>query len=130
MESNTSPTSSVPQERERAEKRARIAYVAMATGLVFYIVTIWLQVFIDTRHSRIVSIDAFSERHRHWRLRSSLVFLLWSAFAFLLFPFGLLGWLVFVPAWVWYAYRVIRGMLTYRAGRPPSGPALTAPASA
>lgn len=108
------------EERAVALRRARIAYGAMAAGLFLYIVTVWLQVFIDTRQARTVSVDALSESHRHWRLRSTLLFLIWSVLGALTLPIGL-GWLFLIPAWVWYAYRILRGALCYRLGRPPVG---------
>jgi hypothetical protein len=70
--------SSIPPKRTQVKPIGYVAYAAMASGLIFYVLTLWIQVFIDTRRARTVSIDALSEAHRHWRLRSSLLFLIWS----------------------------------------------------
>ncbi len=111
--------SSASPKRTQVKPIGYVAYAAMASGLIFYVLTLWIQVFIDTRRARTVSIDALSEAHRHWRLRSSLLFLIWSIFGILTLPLGV-GWLILIPSWLWYAYRIVRGALCYRLGLPPS----------
>ncbi len=93
------------------------AYAALALGLVLYIIAIWAQVYIDTRKTREVAPDAYLEGHRHWRMRSALVFLIWSVLGGFTLPFGI-GWLVLIPAWLWYAYRVVKGSVWFALGRP------------
>ncbi|MGH8154601.1 MAG: hypothetical protein ACREP0_05090 [Rhodanobacteraceae bacterium] len=92
------------------------AYAALALGLVLYVVAIWLEVFIDTGRLP-PSADLFSESHRHWRLRTSLIFLIWSVLGGLTLPFGV-GWFVLIPAWLWYLWRTARGLVCFRLGRP------------
>jgi uncharacterized membrane protein len=99
----------------RAGRLGMLAYVALALGLVLYVLAIWVQVFIDTRKSRIVAPDAYFESHRHWRVRTALLFLIWSILGGLTIPFGF-GWLILIPAYAWYLYRVVKGIVYFRLG--------------
>lgn len=101
-------------------RNGRIAYAAMASGLVFYVLTLWIQVFIDTRKAGTVSVDPCSEAHRHWRLRSTLLYLIWTVLGILTVPLGV-GWLIVIPAWLWYAARTVRGAWRFGRGLPPPG---------
>lgn len=115
--------------RARANSARRLggwAYVALALGLVLYIVAIWVQVFIDTRRLAPQAGDACAESHRRWRLRTAFIFLVWSILGGLTLPFGI-GWLVLIPAYLWYVYRVVRGVIAY-AKRRPIGVARARPA--
>lgn len=100
-----------------ARRLSAFAYAGLALGLVFYIVALWLQVFIDTRKAREVAPDLFFESHRHWRVRTALVFLIWSVLGGLTLPFGF-GWFIVIPAYAWYLYRVVKGVTYFRLGRP------------
>lgn len=112
------PAKSVGRNGEmRARRLGGVAYAALALGLVLYIVTIWLQVYIDTRKSQAVARDLFSESHRHWRVRTALIFLIWSVLGGFTLPFGF-GWLIVIPAYAWYLYRVVRGIVYFRLGWP------------
>lgn len=93
------------------------AYLCMAAGLILYVIAIWGEVYLDTRHASSVAHDRLSESHRHWRLRSTLVFLIWSIFGGLTLPFGF-GWLIVIPAYAWYLYRIVKGLLYYRRREP------------
>lgn len=99
----------------RAGRLGMLAYSALALGLLLYIVAIWVQVFIDTRKARIVAPDAYFESHRHWRVRTALLFLIWSILGGLTLPFGF-GWLILIPAYAWYLYRVVKGIVYFRMG--------------
>lgn len=111
-----SPITADRLSAENARRLGAWAYVALALGLVLYIVAIWAQVFIDTRKLA-PSTDRFAESHRRWRLRTTLIFLVWSILGGLTLPFGI-GWIVLVPAWVWYAYRIVRGITAFGMRRP------------
>ena len=82
---------------------------------MLYIIPIWLEVYIDTRRAREVAVDAFSESHRHWRVRSTLMFLIWSILGGFTLPFGF-GWLILIPALVWYALRIAYGASRFARG--------------
>ena len=93
-----------------------ICYGALAAGLVLYIVTIWIEVFLDTRKAPAFSPSVFDESHRHWRLRTTFIFLVWSILGGLTLPLGI-GWLFVIPAYGWYLYRVATGMLQFARGK-------------
>lgn len=103
---------------DSAARLAVYAYAALALGLVVYIIAIWFQVFIDTHKARAVAPDAYFEGHRHWRMRTALVFLIWSVLGGLTLPFAI-GWFVLIPAYIWYAYRVVKGIACLSLGRSP-----------
>ena len=114
-------------EEQRARRLGWLSYAAQIAGLVLYVATIWIQVYVDTRRMKDVACDQFTESHRHWRLRSSLLFLTWTVFGGLAIPLGV-GWALLVPAYLWYVYRLARGGVCYARGRviaprrpPPSG---------
>lgn len=92
-------------------------YALQAAGLLLYIIPIWLQVYIDTRRAAQVSVDAVSESHRHWRVRSTLLFLIWTIFGGFALPFGI-GWPILVTALIWYAWRVAYGAWRFWRGLP------------
>lgn len=93
------------------------AYLCMTVGLVLYVIALWGEVYLDTRHARAVSPDRFFESHRHWRLRTTLIFLIWSVLGGLTLPFGI-GWVIIVPAYFWYLYRVAKGFVWFRRRIP------------
>lgn len=101
-------------------------YALQAAGLVLYVIPIGLQVYIDTRRAGEVSVDAFSESHRHWRVRGTLLYLIWTILGGFTLMFGI-GWPILVGAWAWYAWRVGYGAWRFRRGMPVGYAARTAP---
>lgn len=101
----------------RMSRLSLLAYGAMVLGAGLYVLSLWGQVYIDTRYARGVSIDAFSESHRHWRIRTTLVFLIWSVLGGFTLPFGI-GWFFLLPAYLWYCYRTVKGLAWFLRGRP------------
>ncbi|MGH8318497.1 MAG: hypothetical protein ACREUL_11025 [Steroidobacteraceae bacterium] len=89
-------------------------YALQAAGLLLYVIPIGLQVYIDTRRAALVSVDGFSESHRHWRVRSTLLFLIWTILGGFTLPLGI-GWPILAAAVAWYAWRV--GYGAWRFGR-------------
>jgi len=100
-----------------ARQLAAWAYAALLLGLVLYVASIWLQVVIDTRKLAAPTPDLVAESHRRWRLRSTLLFLLWSILGLITTPL-IMGWFVLIPAYLWYAFRVIRGAIWFARGLP------------
>lgn len=98
------------------QRRSRAAYAALALGAVLYIFTIWYQVYVDTRADAKACSDPFLQSHRQWRLRSAFLFLVWSILAGFCEPFGF-GTLVFIPVWLWFVYRVSRGLILFARHR-------------
>lgn len=103
--------------RSNPRRLAWWCYGLQAAGLLLYIIPIWLEVYIDTRRAREVAVDPFSESHRYWRVRTTLMFLIWSILGGLTLPFGI-GWLILIPAIVWYALRVAYGAQRFARGLP------------
>lgn len=111
------PTDILRSGPDDVRRLGQWAYVALALGLVLYIIAIWFQVYVDTRKLPAPLPDVYAESHRRWRLRTAMVFLIWSVVGGLTLPFGV-GWFVLIPAYVWYVYRIVRGVLWFALGRP------------
>lgn len=95
---------------------ARYAYLAQALGLLLFIFTLWFQVYLDLGDAAKQSRSAFLQSHRQWRLRSTFLFLVWSILSGFCVPFGF-GILVFIPVWLWFLYRVSKGMAFFFLGK-------------
>lgn len=106
----------VPQSGAATVDPGRWCYAAQALGLVFYVLTIWAEVYLDTRKATPAGADVLWESHRRWRLRSSLVFFTWTILGGLTLPFGF-GLPVLVVAWLWFAARIMIGWLYWERGR-------------
>lgn len=105
-----------PVGAAQATRGAWRSYAAMALGSVLYVFAIWYQVYADTRDDAAGCPDPLLQSHRQWRLRTTYLFLVWSILAGFSIPFGF-GILVFIPVWVWYVYRVLKGMLLFMRRR-------------
>ena len=92
------------------------SYAAMVVGVFLYVFAIWYEVYQDTRDETVKWSDPVMQSHRQWRLRTTFVYLLWSILAGFSIPFGF-GILLFIPVWVWYVYRVTKGLILYAGGR-------------
>ena len=101
---------------DRDTGRSWRAYAALALGALLFIFTIWYQVYGDTRKDAAAWRDPVLQSHRQWRLRTAFLFLVWSILAGFCVPFGF-GILVFVPVWLWFVYRVTRGMILFSLHR-------------
>lgn len=87
------------------------AYAALALGTVLFIFSIWYQVYGDTRKDAQSWSDPVLQSHRQWRLRTTFVFLIWTILAGFCVPFAYgLAVMVFVPVWLWFVYRIAKGM--------------------
>lgn len=108
--------SPLDRDDEAAQRRSLKAYVALALGSVLFIFTIWYQVYGDTRKDAEAWVDPFLQSHRQWRLRTAFLFMMWSILAGFCVPFGF-GILVFIPVWIGFLYRVIRGFAWFAMHR-------------
>jgi uncharacterized membrane protein len=97
---------------DRQLRGSRNAYIALSLGVVFFIFTIWYQVYADTRKPAESCADAFLQSHRQWRLRTAFLFMMWSILAGFCMPFGF-ALLVFVPAYLWFVYRLLKGLIFF-----------------
>ena len=110
------PTCRSAPAETREVRRSWGAYAALALGAVLFIFSMWYQVYGDTRKDAAAWRDPVLQSHRQWRLRTAFLFLVWSILAGFCVPFGF-GILVFVPVWLWFVYRVTRGMILFSLHR-------------
>ncbi len=108
--------SAVPVGAELDARRSWRAYAALALGAVLFVFTLWYEVYADTRREPQAWSDPTLQSHRQWRLRTAFVFLVWSILAGFCVPFGF-GALVFAPVWLWFVYRVAKGMILFGRGQ-------------
>lgn len=101
----------------RARRLALLCYGVQGVAAFLYIVVLWIQVYVDTRWRHDVSIDAFSESHRRRRLRTTLLFLVWTSLGGITLPFGV-GVVVLITAYIWYLWRTMRGASLFLQGIP------------
>ncbi len=98
-------------------RAANLAYITLALGLFFYVLTMWVEVYCDTRPEMKDCTDSFYQSHRQWRLRTSFLFLMWTIFAGFSAPFGF-GLIVFIPVYLWFIYRLAKGLIYFYARIP------------
>ncbi len=116
MTASVAASSVAVESSDRPLRGSRNAYVALALGLVFFIFTIWYQVYADTRKEAETCTDPFLQSHRQWRLRTAFLFMMWSILAGFCVPFGF-AVLVFVPVYLWFVYRLLRGLIYFALRR-------------
>lgn len=110
------PPGRAPDTAAAAARRLGwIAYAALAAGLVLYVLAIWAEVYVDTRAAARLDVDRVAASHRHWRLRTSLLFLIWTIAGGLALPFGF-GVPVLLGALIWYLWRLARGLACHANG--------------
>lgn len=112
MIASVAASSVAVESSDRQLRSSRNAYVALALGLVFFIFTIWYQVYADTRKEAEACTDFFLQNHRQWRLRTAFLFMMWSILAGFCVPFGF-AVLVFVPVYLWFVYRLLKGLIYF-----------------
>jgi uncharacterized membrane protein len=106
---------------EDAKQFARVLYVAHAITFFFSVGTLSILVLIVNYLRRPETVGTMVYSHHTWMIRSFWFYALWMAVAFVLAItiIGIpLAWLVGAGAWVWMAYRIIRGFLDLNANRP------------
>jgi len=99
---------------EDAKQFARILYIAHAITFFFSLGTLSILVLIVNYIRRPDTIGTMVYSHHTWMIRSFWFYVLWMVVALVL-AITLIGiplaWLVGVGAWIWMAYRIIRGFL-------------------
>jgi uncharacterized membrane protein len=63
----------------------------------------------------------FVYSHHNWQIRSFWWYLFWMVLGFVLFAtfIGIpLAWLIWTGAWIWKAYRLIKGMIYLNENKP------------
>jgi uncharacterized membrane protein len=105
---------------EDAKQFARILYVAHALTFFFSLGTLSILVLIVNYIRRPDTAGTMVYSHHTWMIRSFWFYFLWMvvavvlAITLILIP---LAWLVGAGAWLWMAYRIIRGFLDLNNNR-------------
>jgi uncharacterized membrane protein len=105
---------------EDAKQFARILYIAHAATFFFSLGMLNLLVLIVNYIRRPETAGTMVYSHHTWMIRSFWWYVVWMAVAILLaitFIGIPLAWLVGALAWVWMAYRIIRGFLDLNNNR-------------
>lgn len=67
------------------------------------------------------AVDTFVYSHHSWQIRSFWWYLFWMVIGGILFVtfVGIpLAWLIWTAAWIWKAYRLVKGMLDLNDNKP------------
>lgn len=105
---------------EDAKQFARILYVAHALTFFFSLGMLSILVLIVNYIRRPDMAGTMVYSHHTWMIRSFWWYVVWMAiavvvaFTIILIP---LAWLIGAGAWVWMAYRIIRGFLDLNNNR-------------
>jgi uncharacterized membrane protein len=105
---------------EDAKQFARIMYIAHAATFFFSLGLLSVLVLIVNYIRRPETAGTMVYSHHTWMIRSFWWYVVWMAVAIFLAItiIGIpLAWLVGVVAWVWMAYRIIRGFLDLNNNR-------------
>lgn len=106
---------------EDAKQFARVLYFAHALTFFFSVGTLSVLVLIVNYVRRPETVGTMVYSHHTWMIRSFWVYAACMVVAFLL-AITIIGipiaWLVGVGAWLWMAYRIIRGFLDLNQNRP------------
>jgi uncharacterized membrane protein len=105
---------------ENAKQFARILYVAHAATFFFSLGTLSILVLIVNYIRRPDTAGTMVYSHHTWMIRSFWFYVLWMVLAFVLAATIVLipvAWLVGAGAWLWMAYRIIRGFLDLNNNR-------------
>jgi uncharacterized membrane protein len=106
---------------EDAKQFARILYIAHAATFFFSLGLFNVVVLIVNYIRRPETVGTMVYSHHTWMIRSFWWYVVWMvAAAILVLTFiGIpLAWVVGVVAWVWMAYRIIRGFLDLNNNKP------------
>lgn len=93
----------------------QIIYILYAAGLVVGITA--LVAIVMNYQSKDAVRGTWLESHYKWQIRTFWFNLLWMSVSLLTMIVGI-GFLVFPVAYVWYIYRVVRGWMQMRQGKP------------
>lgn len=109
------------RELESKKTLARWLYVFHGASLVFSMGAFsWIPLIISYVKRGDAS-GTFVYSHHSWQIRSFWWYIVWLVIGGILF-FTVIGiplaWLIFTGAWIWKAYRLIRGFVDLNANRP------------
>jgi uncharacterized membrane protein len=110
---------------EEAKQFARIMYVVHALTFFFSLGTLSIIPLIVNYIKRPYTEGTMVYSHHTWMIRSFWFYVLWMALGWvLLLALGIvlvgfpMAWVTWGVAWLWYAYRVIRGFVDLNNNRP------------
>jgi len=96
-------------------------YVAHAVSFLFTLGLFSFIPLILNYVKRPETEGTFVHSHHSWQIRSFWWYVVWMAVGWILFAtiIGILvAWIVWVGAWVWKAYRLIRGFIALNNNEP------------
>jgi uncharacterized membrane protein len=106
---------------EDAKQFARLLYVVHSITFLFSLGMLSFLPLIANYVKRPDTINTLVYSHHTWMIRSFWFYILWMAVAFMLALTIILiplAWLVGAGAWLWKAYRLIRGFIDLNSNRP------------
>ena len=106
---------------EDAKQFARILYIVHAVCFFFSLGMLNLLPLIANYIKRPDTAGTMVYSHHTWMIRSFWWYVVWMAVAFILAVtiIGIpLAWLIGAVAWLWEAYRIIRGFLDLNSNKP------------
>jgi uncharacterized membrane protein len=106
---------------EDAKQLARLLYIVHGLTFFFSLGMLSFLPLIVNYIKRPDTVGTIVYSHHTWMIRSFWFYALWMAVAFVLFItiIGIpLAWLVGSLAWLWKAYRLIRGFIDLNNNRP------------
>ena len=109
---------------EDAKQFARILYIAHALTFLFSAGLLSILVLIVNYIKRPDTAGTLVYSHHTWMIRSFWWYAIWFAIAtVILFTLGLIliglpiAWAIYGIAWLWMAYRIIRGFMDLNSNR-------------
>ena len=111
----------VDSKLEQEKQTARLLYVGHALTFFFSLGMLSFIPLIINYVQRPDTQGSLVYTHHTWMIRSFWFYVLWMAVAIML---GItiilipLAWLVFAGAWLWKAYRLIKGFIDLNSNRP------------
>jgi uncharacterized membrane protein len=103
---------------EDAKQFARILYIAHAATFLFSLGLFNVLVLIVNYIRRPETVGTMVYSHHTWMIRSFWWYVLWVAVGWFLWFTVVLPFVVWGLAWVWMAYRIIKGFLDLNNNRP------------
>lgn len=105
---------------EDAKNMARILYFAHGVTFVFSLGMLSILPVIVNYLKRDEAQGTIAHSHHTWMIRSFWFYILWMIVGAVLFAtiIGIpIAWLIWVGAWVWKAYRLIKGFIDLNNNR-------------
>lgn len=109
MSSQDAQLSRSPHEREHSARSvAHVVYALYALSIVTALPALIGAILAHVKRSD--AMGTFAVSHLDWQVRTFWWWLLWAVIGGALTVI-LVGWLILAVAWLWFAYRVLRGWL-------------------